>query len=279
MLEQTCSSLPFGDRLSCTVSTITPTEHHFTGKERDTESGNDYFGARYYASAMGRFLSPDWASDPTAVPYATYANPQTLNLYNYMRNNPLGGVDPDGHCGGPDDPCSDNLSVGQVTNIVFNETQSLSGNDVTVSDAHIDVAHAIINGDNDKGDNRPETASDKVSAANQKTGTYQSTLTDVQGACKDAANGIDPTNGAENFNLRPNDSTAPFQGSDIQTQSGPLNNSYPSAALPKGKSVYVNTYKAPPLPAKKPSTHPKPPAPKPKPTPPPPPPPKKQPGQ
>ena len=31
-----------------------------TGKERDTESGNDYFEARYYSSAMGRFMSPDW---------------------------------------------------------------------------------------------------------------------------------------------------------------------------------------------------------------------------
>jgi RHS repeat-associated protein len=30
----------------------------FTGKERDTESGNDYFGARYYSSAMGRWMSP-----------------------------------------------------------------------------------------------------------------------------------------------------------------------------------------------------------------------------
>jgi RHS repeat-associated protein len=29
---------------------------HFTGKERDAESGNDYFGARYYASTMGRWL-------------------------------------------------------------------------------------------------------------------------------------------------------------------------------------------------------------------------------
>jgi len=35
---------------------------HSTGKERDAESGNDYFGARYMASSMGRFLSPD----PTA---------------------------------------------------------------------------------------------------------------------------------------------------------------------------------------------------------------------
>ena len=31
----------------------------YTGKERDTESGLDYFGARYYGSSMGRFMSPD----------------------------------------------------------------------------------------------------------------------------------------------------------------------------------------------------------------------------
>jgi hypothetical protein len=47
---------------------------------------------------MGRFLSPDWASDPTAVPYASYANPQSLNLYQYEGNNPLAKADKDGHC-------------------------------------------------------------------------------------------------------------------------------------------------------------------------------------
>ncbi|HET6207769.1 MAG TPA: RHS repeat-associated core domain-containing protein, partial [Terracidiphilus sp.] len=40
-----------------------------TGKERDSESGNDYFGARYYASTMGRFLSPDWSAKAEPVPY------------------------------------------------------------------------------------------------------------------------------------------------------------------------------------------------------------------
>jgi RHS repeat-associated protein len=53
----------------------------FTGKERDTESGNDYFGARYYASTMGRFMSPDWAAKAMPVPYAKLSNPQSLNLY------------------------------------------------------------------------------------------------------------------------------------------------------------------------------------------------------
>jgi hypothetical protein len=47
---------------------------------------------------MGRFLSPDWSAKEEPVPYAKLDNPQTLNLYPYMRNNPLGGVDSDGHC-------------------------------------------------------------------------------------------------------------------------------------------------------------------------------------
>jgi RHS repeat-associated protein len=69
-----------------------------TGKERDQESGNDYFGARYYASSMGRFLTPDWSKNPEAVPYADLENPQTLNLYSYAENNPLIHIDADGHC-------------------------------------------------------------------------------------------------------------------------------------------------------------------------------------
>ena len=69
----------------------------FTGKERDAETNNDYFGARYYGSTAGRFLSPDWSAEPTAVPYAAFGNPQSLNLYTYTRNNPVTGVDPNGH--------------------------------------------------------------------------------------------------------------------------------------------------------------------------------------
>ena len=68
-----------------------------TGKERDAESGNDYMFARYYNSATGRFLSPDWSAKEDPVPYAKLDNPQTLNLYAYVGNNPLGGVDADGH--------------------------------------------------------------------------------------------------------------------------------------------------------------------------------------
>ncbi|MDR3712328.1 MAG: RHS repeat-associated core domain-containing protein [Puia sp.] len=65
--------------------------HRSTGKEHDTESGNDYFGARYYASTMGRFMSPDSFANDFVL-----ANPQTWNLYTYGRNNPLVFIDPDG---------------------------------------------------------------------------------------------------------------------------------------------------------------------------------------
>ncbi len=95
VLQGTCTGLPFGDGLACAGNI--PDPHHFTGKERDTESGNDYFGARYYASSMGRFMSPDWSAKAEPVPYAKLDNPQSLNLYSYVLNNPLGKTDPDGH--------------------------------------------------------------------------------------------------------------------------------------------------------------------------------------
>ena len=97
VLEQTCASLPFGDALNCTNSLQFPTEHHFTGKERDAESGLDYFGARYYGSNMGRFMSPDWSAKIEPVPYSKMDNPQSLNLYAYVGNNPLSNADTDGH--------------------------------------------------------------------------------------------------------------------------------------------------------------------------------------
>lgn len=87
--EQVCSSLPFGDGETCQG---TPTEHLFTGKERDTESGNDYFSARYYASSMGRFMSPD----PLLIEAHRLLDPQQLNLYAYGRDNPLRYTDPTG---------------------------------------------------------------------------------------------------------------------------------------------------------------------------------------
>ena len=88
--------LPFGEQ----IAGGSGTKHKFNGKERDTESGLDNFGARYDASSMGRFMTPDWAAKPVTVPYANFGNPQSLNLYAYVENNPMTFGDPDGHQNG-----------------------------------------------------------------------------------------------------------------------------------------------------------------------------------
>jgi RHS repeat-associated protein len=104
VLQGTCTGLPYGDQIACQGNI--PDPHHFTGKERDTESGNDYFGARYYSSNMGRFLTPDWAAKSITVPYASFGDPQTLNLYAYAANGPLNRVDADGHAAAMPGPYS-----------------------------------------------------------------------------------------------------------------------------------------------------------------------------
>ncbi len=86
-----CTNLPFGDSQSCT-GTPDATEHHFTGKEHDTESNLDYFGARYYASSVGRFVS----ADLKLLALRHLLNPQKINRYAYVLNNPLALIDPDG---------------------------------------------------------------------------------------------------------------------------------------------------------------------------------------
>ncbi len=96
---------PFGDELGPTVgprsgcyealmypsASQASTALKFTGQERDTETGVDYFGARYMSPWQGRFTSPD-------LPFLNwnFTDPQSLNLYSYGRNNPLQNVDPTG---------------------------------------------------------------------------------------------------------------------------------------------------------------------------------------
>src|SRR5262249_33161904 len=78
----------------------TSTTHKFTSKERDSETNLDYFGARYYSNGLGRWLTPDWAAKATTVPYAEFSDPQSLNLYGYVRNMPTVRTDLDGHQNG-----------------------------------------------------------------------------------------------------------------------------------------------------------------------------------
>lgn len=134
--------LPFGDELlsgtagrGSTFPTAgyphAPTGNsiEFTGKERDSETGLDYFGARYFSGAQGRFTSPD-------VPLVDQRaqDPQSWNLYSYGRNNPLKYTDPTGRCskasGGYTDEGSE-LFSGPCSGGQIGE-QKAGGNSVTV---------------------------------------------------------------------------------------------------------------------------------------------------
>jgi len=91
--------LPFGEELMGGTGGRTSSlgyapgdgvRQQFTQKERDIETGLHYFSARYYSSVQGRFTSPD-------AYFGRLLHPQTLNLYSYVKNNPLKCIDPTGH--------------------------------------------------------------------------------------------------------------------------------------------------------------------------------------
>ena len=126
LVEENCLSLPFGNGENCIVPPTAPataddaTEHHFTGKERDTESGNDYFGARYFGSSMGRFLSPD-----PLMASAKVWDPQTWNRYTYGRNNPLRMIDPTGMAEVTADQCAqDKHCVTVNINVIYDKNSN-----------------------------------------------------------------------------------------------------------------------------------------------------------
>jgi RHS repeat-associated protein len=80
------SHLPFGEEL---VGTGTTDKHRFTSYERDSETGTDYAVNRQHAQSVGRFSRPD----PYDGSY-NFGDPQSLNRYTYVRNDPVNEVDP-----------------------------------------------------------------------------------------------------------------------------------------------------------------------------------------
>ncbi len=81
---------PFGEEWQPVVPPTTARQ--FTGKERDPETGLDYFGARYYRADLGQFTTVDPFLDPSAA----MGDPQQWNRYAYARGNPLRYTDPNG---------------------------------------------------------------------------------------------------------------------------------------------------------------------------------------
>lgn len=94
--------LPYGLQ----IAGASGTTHKFTGKERDAETELDNFGARYDASSLGRFMTPD-----PLLSSGRPGSPQTWNRYSYTLNNPLGIIDPNGlynvACTSTDAACKD----------------------------------------------------------------------------------------------------------------------------------------------------------------------------
>jgi RHS repeat-associated protein len=91
----------WGNVRASAASGTMPTDIGYTGQRLDNSTGLMYYRARYYASSLGRFASAD-----TIVPDGK--NPQSLNRFSYVGNNPLRYVDPTGHMR----TCEDSLSEG-----------------------------------------------------------------------------------------------------------------------------------------------------------------------
>jgi RHS repeat-associated protein len=243
----------------------------YTGQMWIPELGLYHYKARAYSPTLGRFLQ----TDPTGYQDGP-------NWYEYAHDDPIDGSDPAGTDSSgtpsleelnmgfamageqlvadvalvgvllpPQPPPSLNVKLKnkstltdqQIANITFNETRSLKGKNA--DKARSNVAHAIINGDERFGRKRPITASTTARVPTSERSTYQSAVDAVARARAEERAGIDPTQGATHFNLRSNDSTRPFQGSRMTTQEGPLDNSFPTKALP-AQNIYVNTYGGPP---------------------------------
>jgi RHS repeat-associated protein len=102
--EEESDYSPFGTEYKITSGL---NHYKFTGKERDAESGLDYFGARYLSSSFGRFVAPD-----PLLNSGRPNDPQSWNRYSYVRNNPLNRIDPTGlydlknTCPGDDKKCN-----------------------------------------------------------------------------------------------------------------------------------------------------------------------------
>jgi len=142
------ASMPFGDGQAITGTCGDVSTMHFTGKERDTESGLDNFGARYSSSQFGHFMSPD----PSNIG-ANRQNPQTWNAYIYSLNNPLNLIDPTGLY-----VCEDDVNCGSANDQAFAKSladaqtaaNQLTGDDKADAQRAIDAygAQGVDNGVN-----------------------------------------------------------------------------------------------------------------------------------
>jgi RHS repeat-associated protein len=149
-----------------------------TGKERDAETGLDFFGARYFSGAQGRFTSAD-------QPFADQdpSDPQSWNLYNYARNNPLRYTDADGReCVTLDNGATGDNGKGSVCQAVVDADKKKKP-DITVTANQYGSTYAFdFRGNYIPGSFRPPTA--KETAIHDDTVNLASNLSLAGDAAK-----------------------------------------------------------------------------------------------
>lgn len=171
---------PFGEEIDAAASperteglgyTTDEIRKKFTGYEKDEETGLDYAQARYFNSGLGRFSSPDDFLNDTHA-----SDPQSWNLYVYVRNNPLAFFDPDGKIKRDPitgqiiyDKTAENVSRTYVSeDVVYSRSSGEKGTATLLITGKVNTGHIYA----DDG-----TAIE----ADQSTGPLTATLTDSNG--------------------------------------------------------------------------------------------------
>jgi len=187
--------MPFGEELGSGVGgrttgmgftgTSDGIRQKFTRKERDVETGLDYFGARYYASMQGRFTGADpydinlerqMTPDPEEADNLfrrCIEQPQHWNRYIYALNNPLRYVDPDGLMEYETELLGKKIKVKISDNLKSAEGQKLKGDDLKAAQEkiknNIDGAIAKINSGADKLTSEQKTAINSMKGIEVRT--------------------------------------------------------------------------------------------------------------
>jgi hypothetical protein len=169
---------------------------------------------------MGRFMSPDWSAKIAPVPYAKLDNPQTLNLYAYVGNNPLRFVDADGHEVDLNGTAADKAKEQQriLSNLKSNErglfTSTTDKNGKTTLSLNKDAA----SGFEGKHSSAYNLLTGDIASKNTVSVSIQSTLSDASGNVRSVKNdfggGVTIPDGKGNFSvvLSPDGHNGPVNG-------------------------------------------------------------------
>jgi RHS repeat-associated protein len=230
--------VPYGSEV--TISGTDPNRYKFTGKERDLESGLDNFDARFYSSPFGRFMTPDWEAKPTSVPYANFGNPQSLNLYSYVQNNPTTVGDPDGHEGSglqeleqfieslPPEarpvialpPVATGLLIGTALNVGIN---AYANNIQAQADRQMEQEKEINRGKIEEAKEKAEPPKTSTDGATRQGGGRNDQKTNIERVDENKKNETNARKDVQRLKSLPVNQRPPTYARDLQRAQGALN--------------------------------------------------------